>query len=81
MRRYHAEHDRWPTSLAELVGDDLPAVPADPFTGNPLTYVSDPVNRRLYSIGPDGRDDGGKPLNTEDWSGDIRLDRPGEGPP
>jgi hypothetical protein len=38
----------------------LPAVPLDPFDGAPLRYKPLVKGYVVYSIGPDGHDDGGK---------------------
>jgi hypothetical protein len=80
IRRYQLDHDRLPDSLADLVPEYLGSVPEDPFGGQPIVYRPDPAGPILYSVGPDGRDDGGKPL---DWSsrvpvppGDVLLIEP-----
>jgi len=55
--RYRLAHGHPPEHLAELT----PAFDAvDPFTGRPLLYRGQPDGFRIYSTGPDGRDDGGK---------------------
>ena len=55
--RYRLAHGHPPEALAELT-PPLDAV--DPFTGRPLLYRGQPDGFRIYSTGPDGRDDGGK---------------------
>jgi hypothetical protein len=65
---------RWPDNLQELVPDFLDEIPIDPFDGMPLRYrhMKDGEELRaeypgivarngviIYSIGPDGSDDGG----------------------
>jgi hypothetical protein len=57
--RYRREHGDWPRALADLVPDYLPAVPLDPFNGQPLRYCRTESGAVIYSIGEDGRDDGG----------------------
>lgn len=54
---YRRERKAAPASLAALVPAYLPAMPQDPFsaTGAPLRFKGD----RVWSTGPDGRDDGG----------------------
>ncbi len=54
---YRREHKGAPASLRALVPKYLPAVPADPFSasGAPLRFVGG----RVWSTGPDLRDDGG----------------------
>ena len=62
VERYHARHGRYPTALADLVPDFLPAVLTD-FAGGggPLSYKLSPDGRfyRIYAFGLDGDDDGG----------------------
>lgn len=63
LRLYAANHDgKYPSSLDELVPQYLPAVPKDPFAagGKPLLYDSaDPSAPAVYSVGDNGKDDGG----------------------
>lgn len=59
---FQAERGRFPTSLGELVPRYLPAVPACPYSGKPLCYS----DGKVWSVGGDGKDDGGKPLMVED---------------
>jgi hypothetical protein len=59
---YHRRHGSWPKKLEELVPDLLPAVPPDRFTGGPLLYRIVDGRPLLYSVGPDKKDDGGKPI-------------------
>jgi hypothetical protein len=60
LRCYEAEHGRLPERLDELVPEYLPEVPLDPFDGEPLRYRADgDAAPRVYSIGPNRRDDGG----------------------
>jgi hypothetical protein len=58
--RFRLKHGRWPETLAELPADLLPGgVPLDPFDGKPLRYRKLEDGVVLYSVGPDGKDDGG----------------------
>ena len=62
-RAYRVEHHEYPATLKTLVPDYLPCVPADPFAlADPLRYKRVGGKYVLYSIGPDGRDDGGRPI-------------------
>ncbi|HEX5273147.1 MAG TPA: hypothetical protein VFW33_21775 [Gemmataceae bacterium] len=67
--RYRLRHGRWPASVAGL----MPDVPLDPFDGKPLRYRNDGEGVIVYSVGPDGIDDGGdrKTLNTHKDGTDI----------
>jgi hypothetical protein len=63
LRAYYADHDGYPADLNALVPNYLPKLESDPFTaGTPLRYRNAGAKYLLYSIGPDGRDDGGKPI-------------------
>lgn len=75
-RLYAMEHGRFPATLEELAPKYLPAVPDDPMAdGKKLGYVAEAARPRLYSVGENGKDDGGseKPLLTSQQ--DSRLKR------
>jgi hypothetical protein len=59
VERFRRRHGRLPKRLDELVPDLLPAVPKDPFTGDPLHYAAGGGFYLVYSVGPDGKDNGG----------------------
>lgn len=70
--RWRAAHEgQLPESLAELVPDTLPAIPADPFDEHPLRYRRLPQGFIVYSVGPDFTDNGGQrqPAGTEKADG------------
>ena len=64
-RLYAIDHGgKLPEKLGDLVPAYLPSVPLDPLAagGMPLRYVNeqaDPQRPRVYSVGVDGKDDGG----------------------
>jgi len=51
-----------PDTLGRLVPAYLPAVPGDPFSGQPLVYAHSTNGLLVYSVGPDRKDDGGTPI-------------------
>jgi hypothetical protein len=57
---FRRQTGQWPVNLNELVPRFLPAVPLDPFHGKPLRYFVGDGEYRLYSIGSDRLDNGGK---------------------
>lgn len=60
LKRYQLKHGTYPPDLNALVPQFLPAVPQDPEDGQPLRYhLKDDGTFVLYSIGPNGKDDGG----------------------
>jgi len=62
LRAYRLEHGAYPATLAALVPGYLQAIPDDPFALKaPLQYRGGGHTYTLYSIGPDGADDGGTP--------------------
>lgn len=62
VKRYQLRHGELPCSIEALVPEFLPRQPIDYMDGQPLRYCLDSdSNFLLYSIGPDGRDDGGQP--------------------
>jgi hypothetical protein len=79
--KFQAEERELPESLDELVPDFLLAVPFDPFDGKPLRMKRTARGIVVYSIGPDGIDDGGKPLDEPDKTGDITFELPDRKPP
>ncbi len=60
LERHRAAHGEYPVALAALDAGLLSPVPDDPFTGAPLIYRRTEAGFALYSVGPDGRDDGGE---------------------
>lgn len=64
------EHDQIPQSLDELVPEYLEKIPKDPFRPGPLCYRGGTI----YSVGPDGVDDGGDLLDWEDYPWEERGD-------
>jgi hypothetical protein len=74
IERFRSVEERLPDSLAELVPSRAPAVLNDPYDGEPLRYVKREKGYIVYSIGPDGKDDGGEtPCVTEAEEGDIMI--------
>jgi hypothetical protein len=57
--RHRRATGKWPTTLAELPKDLLPAVPLDPYDGEPLRLAKTDDGIVIYSVGPDRIDDDG----------------------
>jgi hypothetical protein len=72
--RHRAAHGELPQSADELVPEFLPLVPRDPFDGKPLKWTSTGEALVLYSVGPDRKDDGGKPIDPNCESDEILGD-------
>jgi hypothetical protein len=61
VERYRLAHSgQIPQDLSALTPLYLDAVPADPFDGQPLRFKRLSKGYVIYSVGSDGRDDGGK---------------------
>jgi hypothetical protein len=59
LAAYRADHGAYPAELTVLVPKYLPAIPEDLFSGGPLRYKREGPGYVLYSVGPNGKDDGG----------------------
>jgi hypothetical protein len=85
IERYSRRAGHRPDTLGEVFADRPGELPIDPFSGKPLCYKridpdSDPKHREylLYSVGGDGRDDGGNSAKSyadpQDALRAVRLD-------
>ena len=59
VERYRKEHRTWPITLEALVPEYLRAAPIDPYDAQPLRYKHLADGAIVYSVGPDGEDNGG----------------------
>lgn len=55
----------YPRQLGALVPEFLDRLPADPFSGGAFVYQQGLDDFKLYSLGPNGRDDGGFSIGPE----------------
>ncbi|HEX8551613.1 MAG TPA: hypothetical protein VF681_08665 [Abditibacteriaceae bacterium] len=63
LRAFRLENGKYPATLNELAPRYLKEIPADPFGGGEkLRYKRTAKSYLLWSIGPDGKDDGGTPI-------------------
>jgi len=64
LHAYRLDHGHYPAALAELVPTYLSKIPEDPFAlQGPFCYRLQGEKYLLYSIGPDGKDNGGIPID------------------
>ena len=62
LKRYQLRHGKQALSLSSLVPEFLPDLPRDYMDGKPLRYrLRQDGSFTLYSVGENGRDDGGDP--------------------
>jgi len=64
LKRFQLRHGKLPAGLEELVPEFISAVPIDLMNQQPLCYRLNPDGTFvLYSVGEDGKDDGGDPTS------------------
>jgi hypothetical protein len=60
VERYRADNaGRMPAALDDLVPRYIASVPVDPYTDTPLRIATRSAGYAIYSVGQDGKDDGG----------------------
>lgn len=75
LKRYQIKNGQYPSDLNLLVPEFVSGVPLDPVDGKPLHYrLNADGTFLLYSIGPNGRDDGGKDSEWWHWPDPMALD-------
>jgi hypothetical protein len=73
---YHREHGKNPNELAALAPNYVPRIPNDLFNGQPLTYRLTDKGYLLYSVGPNGIDDGGRSFDDTPPGDDLVVRMP-----
>lgn len=76
IARYRADHGDLPRNLDAMVPDYIAIIPRDPFDGKLMKYHLTKDGAVIYSIGPDGSDDNGAPLEENDAgtkAGDVTF--------
>jgi hypothetical protein len=73
---YRGEHGRYPAALDALAPKYLPAVPGDVFSGKALVYRPADKGYLVYSVGPNGKDDGGRWYDDDPPGDDPRVRMP-----
>ena len=74
IERYRrANRESLPGALTDLAPNYLADIPQDPFTGKPLLYRAGPDSYVVYSVGRNGKDDGGKLRVQPDPDTGIRV--------
>jgi len=68
LAEYRAEHGSYPSRLAELAPKYVPKVPRDLFNDEDLHYQLKDDGYALWSVGPNGVDDGGKNRTDHEYS-------------
>ena len=65
LTRHRLKTGAYPVTLDALMPLWLPAIPTDPFDGQPMRYRLDGRDAIIYSVGPDKQDDGGAIESTD----------------
>ena len=60
LRRHKDRTGAWPVTLAEIEGQVPPEALIDPVTGKPFVYRPPGDSLLLYTVGPNGTDEGGE---------------------
>ena len=80
LAAWRSDRGGYPKRLAVLAPKYLKSVPTDIFNGKPLNYRVTKTGYLLYSVGPNGKDDGGRWLGEFPRGDDprVRMPRPQE---
>jgi hypothetical protein len=74
IRAFQLQENRLPKSLEELVPRELKSIPKDPFNGKDFVYQPGKDRYLLFSVGPNGVDDGGVEDPQDSNQGDLFLE-------
>ena len=79
LQAFVKDNAHYPEKLEELRGKYLPEIPVDPFGHNaPLRYQRQGETYALYSVGPNGVDNGGTPIENKDGKMVAKLSAEGD---
>jgi hypothetical protein len=76
LARYQREHGHYPRNLAALAPKYVAEVPLDLFSGKALIYRTTEKGYLLYSVGVNGKDDGGREEGDDSQGDDITVRMP-----
>jgi hypothetical protein len=71
LAEYRAVHDDYPSTLQKLIPKYIKQIPADDFSGSEFAYRKTDDGYHLYSLGKNGRDDGGKTQDEDEDADDV----------
>lgn len=80
LAAYHVDHDSYPEALADLAPKYLMKIPKDTFADDEFRYGRHEDGYLLYSIGINGRDDGGSSDDSQNHD-DLAIRVPAEKKP
>jgi hypothetical protein len=76
LAAFRSDNGRYPAKLDELAPKYLAEVPGDLFSGRALIYRPEEKGYLLYSVGVNGKDDGGRWLDDDPPGDDPRVRMP-----
>jgi hypothetical protein len=76
LAAYRAQHGRYPRELEALAPKYLAAVPGDLFSGKALVYRPSEKGYLFYSVGINGRDEGGRSYEDDPPGDDLVVRMP-----
>ena len=76
LAAYHRDHGDYPAKLGDLAPKYLAAVPDDLFSGKALVYRPTEKGYLFYSVGADGKDEGGRSFNDDPAGDDLPVSMP-----
>jgi hypothetical protein len=76
LAAYQRDNGRYPAKLDDLAPKYLPAVPDDLFSGKALIYRPAEKGYLLYSVGVNGKDDGGRQHGDDPPGDDLAVRMP-----
>ena len=76
LAAYRRDHGNYPTKLDDLAPKYLAAVPDDLFSGQALIYRPSEKGYLLYSVGVNGKDEGGRSFDDDPHGDDLPVVMP-----
>ena len=73
LERHRKATGKFPDRLSDLQPRYLKKLPQDLFTEKPFRYKPSKTGYLLYSVGPNMKDDGGRPMNVENDDDDVAV--------
>jgi hypothetical protein len=76
LAAYHRDHGRYPAQLENLAPKYMAAIPGDLFSGKALVYRPAEAGCLLYSVGVNGKDEGGRGFDDDPPGDDLGVRMP-----
>ncbi len=76
LAAYRRDHGTYPAKLDDLAPKYLAAVPEDLFSGRALVYHPSEKGYLFYSVGVNGKDDGGRSYDDDPPGDDLPVSMP-----